>query len=115
MVSNPTSNREVVSSSLPKSKVGSSWREGCRGSIWKQPLYPRVGVRSAYTLPSPDPTSGISLGRCCCCYMFSNLKDMWFIEIVGLPSVEIGVITMGEILGRDKLVSEPRLHRSHES
>jgi len=50
------SNREVVSSSLLKSKVGCSWREGCRGSIWKQSLYPRVRVRSAYTLLSPDPT-----------------------------------------------------------
>ena len=47
--------------------------------------------------------------------MFSHLKDMWFIEIVGLPSIEIGAITTGEILDRDKLVSEPRLHRSHES
>ncbi|XP_016493176.1 putative aquaporin NIP5-1 isoform X2 [Nicotiana tabacum] len=43
-----TSNQEVVSSSLPKSKVRSSWREGCRGSIWKQPLYPRVGLGAEF-------------------------------------------------------------------
>jgi len=30
--------------------------------------------------------------------VFSDLKDMWFIEIVGLPSIEIGAITTGEIL-----------------
>lgn len=26
------------------------------------PLPPKVGIRSAYTLPSPDPTYGITLG-----------------------------------------------------
>ena len=30
--------------------------------------------------------------------VFLDLKDMWFIEIIGLPSIEIGAITTGEIL-----------------
>ncbi|VFQ60860.1 unnamed protein product [Cuscuta campestris] len=40
------------------------------GVSWKQPLYFRVGARSAYTHPVTLPRpycSGIQLGCCCCC------------------------------------------------
>ena len=38
-----------------------------QGSFGNSLPTPWVGVRSAYTLPFPDPIYGILLGCCCCC------------------------------------------------